>query len=88
MARDRWRPATAAEAAEAAGRIAGAGSGANRYLVWWESSATGENAETRDTPGAADALLESRRERPDFERGVVIDTVAAGVEAGGGATGP
>lgn len=45
----------------------------NRYMVWWESSITGEHRETRDDEDEAVALLRKREQRAFFERGVVVD---------------
>lgn len=47
---------------------------ADRYLVWWVSSVSGEHFETRHTPERANALLEEKERREHFQRGLVIDT--------------
>lgn len=46
---------------------------ANRYLVWWQSSVTGDHYETKHSPREANRLLEKREQREHFVRGVVID---------------
>jgi hypothetical protein len=46
---------------------------ANRYLVVWESAATGQHQETKPSQNAAEALLDEKRDREHFVRGAVID---------------
>lgn len=54
---------------------------ANRYLVWWESSLTGEHYETAHSPEVANARLEKRKQREHFIRGVVVDMDDATMDA-------
>lgn len=51
---------------------------ANRFLVKWRSSATGEHVEGFMHEGRAERRLEEVEERAFFEAGAVVDARGAG----------
>ena len=46
---------------------------ADRFLVWWQSRATGDHYETKHSRSEAERLLGRRERREHFVRGAVID---------------